>query len=96
MGEGPLRIPSHQLTTHPPTHLRQGEKEEEKKKKEESSNSIHVKNHVPSAVFPKLQEALAAATRLKDRQQQGFALNVSGWRGGGVDRERAGGLNELL
>lgn len=38
------------------------------------ASKLVVKNHVPSAVMEKLQEALAAQTKVSDRQKQGFAL----------------------
>ena len=39
-----------------------------------STATIPVKNHVPSAVMEKLEEALAAAAKVSDGQKQGFAL----------------------
>lgn len=37
-------------------------------------SKVVVKNHVPTVVMEKLQEALAAQTKVSDRQKQGFAL----------------------
>lgn len=39
-----------------------------------AASTIIVKNHVPSAVMDKLQDALAAVTRVSNRQKQGFAI----------------------
>ncbi len=57
------------------------------------ASAIVVKNHVPTAVMEKLQDALAAATKVSDRQKQGFALVRHDFEGC-VEQVRL--LNELL
>jgi hypothetical protein len=57
------------------------------------ASTIIVKNHVPTAVMEKMQDALAAATKVSDRQRQGFALVRHDFEGC-VEQVRL--LNELL
>jgi hypothetical protein len=58
-----------------------------------ASNTIQVKNRVPSAVMEKLGGALTAGNKVVDRQKQGFALQRPDWDAC-VDQVR--GLNETL
>lgn len=41
--------------------------------------SILVKSHIPTSVFTKMQNTFAAVKKLKDRQEQGYALVPSEW-----------------
>jgi hypothetical protein len=43
------------------------------------TTSIPVKNHVPTAVFTKMQDAFNAVKKLKDRQEQGYAIVPAEW-----------------
>lgn len=58
-----------------------------------ASNTIQVKNRVPSAVMEKLGGALTAGNKVVDRQKQGFALQRPDWDAC-VDQVR--GLNDTL
>lgn len=39
-----------------------------------------MKNHIPSSVFSKLQDSLNAVKKVKDRQEQGYALLPAEWK----------------
>ena len=44
------------------------------------TTSIPVKNHVPTSVSSKMQHALNAVKKLKDRQEQGYAIVPAEWK----------------